>query len=40
MDEIIKNKNIFIQYDQNEFKKFSNKLYNINYKTKEEQIKY
>ena len=39
MDEIIKNKNIFIQYDPNAFKNFSSKLFNIDYITKEGLIK-
>ena len=39
MDEIIKNKNIFIQYDPNALKNFSSKLFNIDYITKEGLIK-
>ena len=39
MDEIIKNKNIFIQYDPNAFKNFSSKLFNIDYISKEGLIK-
>tara|TARA_B110000014_G_C20110736_1_gene585067 strand:- start:1646 stop:2335 length:690 start_codon:yes stop_codon:yes gene_type:complete len=39
MDEIIKNKNIYIQYDSNLFDNFSNKLFNIDYISKEGLIK-
>ncbi len=39
MDEIIKNKNVFIQYDPNTFKNFSSLLFNIDYISKEGLIK-
>ena len=39
MDEIIKNKNIYIQYDSNVFDNFSDKLFNVDYITKERLIK-
>ena len=39
MDEIIKNENIYIQYDSNVFDNFSSKLFNIDYITKEGLIK-
>ena len=39
MDEIIKNKNIYIQYNSNVFSNFSNKLFNIDYISKEGLIK-
>ena len=39
MDEIIKNKNVFIQYDPNTFKNFSSILFNIDYISKEGLIK-
>jgi len=39
MDEIIKNKNIYIQYDSNVFNNFTEKLFNVNYITKEGLIK-
>ena len=39
MDKIIKNKNIYIQYDPNVFNNFSEKIFNIDYITKEGLIK-
>ena len=39
MDEIIKNNNIYIQYNSNVFSNFSNKLFNIDYISKEGLIK-
>jgi len=39
MDKIIKNKNVFIQYDPNTFKNFSSILFNIDYISKEGLIK-
>ena len=39
MDEIIKNKNIYIQYNSNVFSNFSNKLFNTDYISKEGLIK-
>ena len=39
MDEIIKNKNTYIQYDPNVFNNFSDKLFNIDYITKKGLIK-
>ena len=39
MDEIIKNKNIFIQYNPNTLKNFSSQLFNIDYISKERLIK-
>ena len=39
MDEIIKNKNIYIQYDSDVFNNFTEKLFNVNYITKEGLIK-
>jgi hypothetical protein len=39
MDEIIKNKNIYIQYNPDVFDKFSSKLFNIDYISKEGLIK-
>ena len=39
MDEIIKKKNVFIQYDPNTFKNFSSILFNIDYISKEGLIK-
>ena len=39
MDEIIKNKNIYIQYNSDVFDKFSSKLFNIDYISKEGLIK-
>ena len=39
MDEIIKNKNVYIQYDSNVFKNFSSQLFNIDYISKEGLIK-
>ena len=39
MDEIIKNKNIYIQYNSKIFNNFTDKLFNIDYITKEGLIK-
>jgi len=39
MDEIIKNKNLYIQYDSNVFKNFYSQLFNIDYISKEGLIK-
>jgi hypothetical protein len=39
MNEIIRNKNIYIQYDSNEFHNFTDKLFSIDYITKEGLIK-
>jgi len=39
MEKIIKNKNTYIQYDSNAFDKFSSKLFNIDYISKEGLIK-
>jgi 3-deoxy-D-manno-octulosonic acid kinase len=39
MDEIIKNKNTYIQYDSNNLKNFTDKLFNVDYIAKEGLIK-